>query len=722
MSPHTVAAPRLESAQLCKTLRNYARVMTCPASVHWRAESFRATEGQPMTLRRAQALNAVLERCLLPVIPGELLLGVGNVGRRIQADEIPIAVIEADQAYLSQQIGARPFSAHSDHHAPDYAKLIRLGFGGLKAEVRAALPRQDETGRFFLESMLVALDGASAHLQRWSRHLESVVPDHPAHAGLLRSQAERLSRLAELPPAGFVDALQLVLLYHYLMQLDDRYAMAFGRMDQYLYPSYQTDREAGRISDDEVQDLFDHLFAKITIDGDVQNIALGGVKPEDGSDATNPLSYLILEACKRVGQPGGNCTARLHRLTPPAFLEKCAEVIRTGIGYPAVYNDEIEIPALVRQGYALEDARNYCFAGCIEVFMQGKQAPWADSRINPAYSLNLALFNGIDTLTGKQAGPQTGDTPDFESFYQAFLAQCRADLHRMITDWNATQSHYDDRPMDFTSPLMSALVSDCIARGRDLNDGGAIYPGNCGFGVMGIATMADALAALKKLVFDEPRFTLEQMRTFLRTNFAGFEVERQLLLRGAPKFGNDDDAVDQLAVRFVRDYARLYEEYRTPRGGRYWVLMASNVSNIWAGSQLGATPDGRLALTPLSDAASPSFGRDLHGPTTTIHSVAKIPYELCLGGNVVNMKLHPSSLQGPGGLKALSALIRTCFDLGGIELQFNTTDRKVLEDAMRDPSRHENLVVRVSGFSANFVWLDPAVQKDILARTEHHLA
>ena len=212
------------------------------------------------------------------------------------------------------------------------------------------------------------------------------------------------------------------------------------------------------------------------------------------------------------------------------------------------------------------------------------------------------------------------------------------------------------------------------------------------------------------------------MRTFLRANFKGFEREQQLLLRGAPKFGNDDDAVDGLAVRFVRDYARLYEEYRTPQGGRYWALMASNISNIWAGTQLGATPDGRLALTPLSDAASPSFGRDLRGPTTTIRSIAKIPYELCVGGNVVNMKLHPTSIQGPGGLNALSALIRTCFDLGGIELQFNTTDRKVLEDAMLHPAHYENLVVRVSGFSANFVWLESSVQKDILARTEHHLA
>jgi formate C-acetyltransferase len=674
-----------------------------------------------MTLRRAKALNAVLERCLLTSIPGELLIGVGNIGRRMPVHTLSEETIKADGEYLNTTIGSRRFAVHHDHHAPDYAKLIRVGFGGLKAEVRASLPRQDEKGRVFLESVWVALEGASAHLRRWGRHLESIAPSHPRYEALLLSQAARVDRLAEEPPAGFHDALQLVLLYHYMMQLDDRHAMAFGRMDQVLYPFYRADRDAGRLSDEQVQALFDHLFAKITVDGDVQNIALGGVTPEDGADATNELSYMILEACKRIGRAGGNCTARVHRNTPPAFLEKCAEVIRTGIGYPAVYNDDLQIAALIKQGYAPEDARNYCFVGCIEIFLQGKQAPWADSRLNPTYCLNLALFDGVDTLTGLPAGPQTGTTRDFEEFYQAFLTQCRHNARQAIADWNALQARYDDHAAEFTSPLLSALVADCIGRGRDVNDQGAVYPGNCGFGVMGIATMADSLAVIKKLVFDEQRFTLDQIRLFLRANFEGYEKERQILLRGAPKYGNDDDQVDQLAVRFVKDYASLFDAYRTPQGGRYWVLLASNVSNIWAGTRLGATPDGRLSQTPLSDAASPYFGRDRRGPTKTLLSVAKLPYEHCVGGNVVNMKLHPSSLEGRAGLKALSALVRTYFDLGGSELQFNTTDRKVLQDAMIHPEQHEDLVVRVSGFSATFVALDKTVQGDILARTEHSL-
>lgn len=711
----------LPASDLTRTLSNYNRAMTCPAAVHWRADSFRASEGLPMTTRRAQALNTVLERCYLPAVPGELLIGVGNLGRRIQADEIAAEVIENDSEYLRTNIGARNFGVHSDHHAPDYAKLIRVGFGGLKEEILASLPGQDATGRVFLESMLLALQGASAHLLRWRQHLREIMNGHPNHRILLEEQADRLERLSEKPPTGFEDALQLVLLYHYMMQLDDRSAMAFGRLDQYLYPAYCADIAAGRIDDEKVQAYLDHLFAKITIDGDVQNIALGGVKPEDGTDATNPLSYMILEACRRIGRAGGNCTARIHKHTPPSFLEKCAEVIRSGIGYPAVFNDEVEIPALLKHGYGLEEARDYCFVGCIEVFLQGKQAPWADSRLNPIYSLNLTLFNGVDSLTGESAGPATEDPPDFESFYRAFLDRCRADAYHSITDWNKRQAQYDDRAMDYTSPLMSALVSDCIRRGRDMNDGGAIHPGNCGFAVMGLASIADCLAIIKEWVYDQPRFTLEQLRKILAANFEGYETERQQLMRGVPKYGNDDDRVDGIAVRFVNDYAGFFDDYRTPQGGRYWTLLGSNVSNIWAGKLIGASIDGRLSGTPISDAASPFFGRDQRGPTATIRSVSKIPYGLCLGGNVVNLKLDPASIKGPEGLRCLAFLIRTCFDLGGSELQFNTTDRKMLEDAVRHPERHENLVVRVSGFSANFIWLDPAVQKDILARTEHAL-
>lgn len=691
------------------------------AVAHWRAESFRATEGLPMTVRRAKALNAVLEQSNYICVPGELLVSVGHLGRFAPEGTYDAASLKADQAYLDT-IGARDFVTHADHHAPNYAKLLRLGLAGLQQEILQSLDgRRDRNEKEFLESALLAVQGASEHMRRWAKRLLIAARQNPEHAELLTAQAARMDRLAETPPQSFPDALQLVLSYHYIMQLDDRGAMAFGRMDQYLYPFYVADKAAGRITDEQVQDYLDHLFAKITVDGDIQNITLAGVKADDGSDATNELSYMILEACKRVGRAGGNCTARIARSTPPDFLHKCAEVIRTGIGYPSLFNDDLEVQALLSQGYPLRDARDYCFVGCIEVFIPGRQAPWGDGRANPLHCLNLALFDGVDSLTGQRVSDPSGAMDTYEDFYQAFLAQCRAQVDKLIADYVARQQECLAHPERFTSPLMSVLVDDCIARGRDLNDGGAVYPANFGYGGMGVASVADTLAAIKKFVYEQGTFTLQQVREMLLADFEGYGPHRELLMRKAPKFGNDDDYVDSIAAKFVADFSAMFANRRNAQGGFYWLLMAANVQNIWGGQQVGATADGRRSREPLSDACSPTFGRDLRGPTAVIRSIAKLPYHLCPGGNVVNMKLDPHCLKGPQGLDALAALTRACFDLGGCQLQFNTTGRETLEDAMANPRKHENLVVRVSGFSFNFTWLDPSVQKDILARTEHRL-
>lgn len=692
-----------------------------PGVLVWRADSLAATVGEAPTVRRAKALNAVLAHSPLTVMPGELLLGLGNLGRWVAEGTYSGDRLAAAQAAVGA-FGERDFQSHANHHAADYATLLRLGFGGLRETVAASRPRQDDRGRVFLDSVRMALEGASAHLRRWSSCLAVTAQEFPTQGPLLRRQAAMAARLADEPPETFWEALQLVYAYHCMMQLDGRAAMALGRLDQYLYRFYQADLDAGRMTATEAQALLDHLFAKITLDEDVQNIVLGGTRPQDGGDATNALSYHILEACRRVGRPGGNCTARIHPGTPEAFLVKCAEVIRTGIGYPAVTNETLILRGLVEHGYPLEDARDYCCVGCIETQIQGKQGPWADGRANPLHALNLAVFRGVDSLTGRQVGPDTGEPATFEAFYQAFILHARRQIRQLIAEADARQRPHFERAAEFTSPLLSALTADCIARGRDVNDGGARYPGCFGFGSMGIASIADSLAAVRQFIYEEKHFSLDQLRTMLRADFAGFEAERQRLLRGAPKFGNDIEAVDALAARVVTDLAAEYRQHRTPEGGHYFMLMGSNVQNIAGGRELGATPDGRKALTPISDASSPTFGRDVRGPTAALRSLGRIPYHLAVGGNVVNMKLDPATLAGEVGLRRLAALIRACFDLGGQELQFNTTDSRVLREAMDHPEDHESLVVRVSGFSATYVRLDRSVQNDILSRTEHRLA
>ncbi|MDX9979032.1 MAG: pyruvate formate lyase family protein [Lentisphaeria bacterium] len=684
----------------------------------WRADSFRASEGQPMTVRRALALNAVLEHAPLQHTPGELLVGTGFPARLVPADTFPTERIEAAKA-LVQGIGERNFHSHANHHASDYPKLLRLGFGGLIAEVDAALPRQDAKGQTFLQSVRVALVGASAFCLRWAAALREAATGE--FAELHAFQAGLLERLALDPPASFWEALQLTYLFHSLTQLDDRGAMAFGRLDQYLQPFHAADLAAGRLTREDAQDLLDHFFAKITITEDVQNITLAGTRPSDGSDASSELTLQILEACKRVGRPGGNCTVRVHPGTPQRVLEACAEVIRTGIGYPALANEAPIIEGLVEHGYTPEDARDYCCVGCIETQIPGKQAPWADGRANPLYMLNLALFRGQDSLTGKQIVPDPGEPASFAEFYQLFLHLAQQQIRDLVAVADRQQRAHFERREEFTSPLLSALVDDCIARGRDMNDGGARYPGCFGFASMGIASLADSLAAIRQLVYEERRFTLDHLRTMLHADFAGFEAEREILLRAVPKFGNDEDAVDLLAAAVVTDLAAEYSRHRTPEGGHYFMLLGANVQNISAGREVGATPDGRRAREPLSDAASPTFGRDLQGPTAAIRSTAKLPYRLCVGGNVVNMKLDPACLEGREGCARLAALVRASFALGGQELQFNTTGAKILRAARENPADHRHLVVRVSGFSATYVNLDPAVQNDILARTEHRL-
>ncbi len=679
----------------------------------WQMESFRATVGESMSLRRAKALNHVLDNSFLIHCPGDLLVGCGNLGHLGTADAVPAdKLAEADQTML--EIGRRTFAVFADHHAPDYATLLRDGLPGLRERIETSLVQANPRQREFLDAMSIALTGAHNYFLRWGEELDRLSKVRAEQAPLLRSQADRMRRLATERPETLHDALQLVLSFHHMFQLDRRGAMAFGRMDQYLYPFYQADLAAGRLDDPQALALFCHLFAKITVDGDVQNIALAGVRPSDGEDATNELSYMILEACRLIGQPGGNCSARIDfEKTPRAFVKKCAEVIRTGIGYPAVMNDRLTIQSLLDRGYALEDARNHCFVGCIEVFIPGKQAPWSDGRHNAMKQMQPAV-NWL--AEHEQALP-----PDqqFEAFYRKFFELVTVMTDEQLRRDTEQQRRFQERADDFTSPLMSLLVADCIERGRDLCDGGAVYPSNKGYGIVGIASIADSLAAVKKLVCEERRFTASQLATLLATDFEGHEAERQELLSAAPKFGNADDEVDALAARFVGDLADVFARHRNAMSGEYWMLLASNVQNIACGKEVGASPDGRHAHEPLSDASSPYFGRDHHGPTAVIRSLARLPYRLCPGGSVVNIKLDPHGLEGDRGLEALAALIVTCFRLGGAELQFNTTDRETLIDAMKRPELYENLVVRVSGFSYNYTWLDPSVQKDILARTEH---
>ena len=643
------------------------------------------------------------------------------------------ADVSEEALHAAQQICApypeRGFHTNSDHYAANYSHFLARGIGGTLADIDASLAAyaEDADKTSFLRAARIAMEGFAemilGYAEEADKKAEAADGETKAHFAEI---AARCRRIAVEAPQSFAEALQLVWFTYVAFAYEGRYAMAFGRLDQYLYPFYEKDLAAGLVTEESVTDDFASVFIKIgerrSLAGgdDVSNIAIGGVKPEDGTDATNALSYCILRAVRACFIPGPNLSARIHKDTPKEFLDACLEVIGTGLGYPALMNDDVNIPALHRMGYSLEDCRDYCMVGCIENFIQGKQPPWSDGRFNTPVYLEYALNNGKSLLDGVQRGIETGEPESFatmEDFMAAFDAQLRVGAKTYV-DW-FNRANTVANAENHQSPFLSCFCDDCIARGIDINRGGAKYPtahGACG---MGIATVADSLAAIETLVYRDKVLTLGELRDALAANFEGYDELRAKLL-AAPKYGNNDDIADKYAIWFVEAQADLFDSYRTPDGGRYYIAIASNTQNIGAGREVGATPDGRGAGMPVSDAASPMRGMDKSGPTASALSLCKPDYTRVACGTVVNQKYTPDMFQNAEKRAKLGAVIRSYFLMGGQELQINCVSKDTLRDAQVHPENYGSLVVRVSGFSAYYTKLDRSVQEDILARTEHY--
>jgi len=674
------------------------------------AKGYRTHFSKPNVLVRAYGFAAMLQNIEKVVYPHDLIVGSvrGLLSDRYSAAELT----EGDR--LAGILGSRGFWTNFDHFAPDYATFLSTGVQGVLQQIEFSLKAHSapEEQNF--------LNAAQISMQAFSQYISDYA-DAAAAAGLTQA-AENCRAVMLTPPQSFRQALQLMWLVHTVFYCENRYAMALGRMDQFLFPFYQKDLQAGSLTKEEALALVACTLYKIResvyFGGDnVVNIAIGGVK-RDGSDAINELSYLILEAVHQCNIPGPNLSARLHPAAPPEFLDACLQVIGTGLGYPALMNDAVNIPALARQGYTLADARDYCMVGCIENFIPGKQPPWSDGRFNTPKYLELALNNGVCMLTGVQKGPRTGEAESLttmEQLMQALEAQMRYGAAEYMFTFTAESNRY--QPLNYQQPFLSCFCADCIHRAKDICNGGAYYPSVHGAGTMGIATMADSLSAIEKLVYTEKVFTLAQLRDMLRVDYEGFEEERQMLL-AVPKYGNDCPETDKYAAWFVRFQDELFSEYRTYDGGPVYIAIASNTSNIPAGKEIAATPDGRHALQPVSDAASPMHGRDVKGPTAAIKSLTVPDYTHSSCGTVVNQKYSPEMFTDPEKRKLLASIIRTYFARGGQEMQINSVSRAVLMDAREHPEDYRSLVVRVSGFSAYYTQLIPEVQQDILDRTE----
>ena len=507
-----------------------------------------------------------------------------------------------------------------------------------------------------------------------------------------------------------------------------------GRADQYLYPYYRADVDAGRLDRAGALELVEALWLKFNQIVYLRNshsasffagfpigfnVAFGG-RDETGRDESNDLSHLFLEAQAHILLPQPNLSARLHEHTPDALLDECTRVIGMGSGMPQVFNDESIIPALEAQGIAPADAVNYAIVGCVELTTHGNNLGWSDAAMfNLVKALELAMNDGKCLLTGAQLGPQTGYLTDFATYgdlERAFAVQIDHFFEKMI---EACEKVEEIHQRLLPSAFLSSVIDDCLERGLDVTRGGAHY-NLSGIQVIQVANVADSLAAVKKLVFDEGTVDKARLVAALQTNYEHDDELRHMLINKAPKYGNDVEWVDEIGNQWVHYFAAKFEGRTNYRGGRYHTGLYTVSAHVPMGANVGATPDGRPARAPLADGGmSAVYGRDHRGPTALLSSVARVDSYLGSNGTLLNMKFLPRLFKSEEGAAAFSSLLRGFVKLGINHVQFNVVTREDLIAAQKDPDKYRNLTIRVAGYTAYFTELAEDLQNEIIARTSY---
>ena len=636
------------------------------------------------------------------------------------------------------------------HIAVDYASVLRGGLASYEARTRACMEKLDLTQvadlkkLYFYQAILIVIDAVRGFARRYAdlAEAQAQTADDARKAELLE-MARILRKVPYEPAETMREAVQSMWLIHLIPQIESNgHSLSYGRMDQFLYPYYAADLESGRITEDEACELLTNLWLKTFTINKVrswthtqfsagsplyQNVTVGGQTP-DKRDAVNPLSYLILRSVSQTRLPQPNLTVRYHAGLSREFMDEAIEVVKLGFGMPAFNNDEIIIPSFIARGVREEDAYNYSAIGCVETAVPGKWGYRCTgmSFLNFPKSLLIAMNDGVDPQSGTRLTQGVGHFRDMRTY--AELEHAWDVIIRDFTRHSAIIENVCDMVLEEDAPdvLCSALCEDCIGRGLTLKEGGAIYDFISGLQV-GIANLADSLAAIKKLVFEEKKLTPAQLWEALETDFAGEEGERirQMLINEAPKYGNDDDYVDQLVVDAYESYIDEIKKYpntrfgRGPIGGIRYAGTSSISANVGQGRGTLATPDGRHAGEPLAEGCSPSHAMDKSGPTGVFKSVSKLHTEEITGGVLLNQKVTPSLLSKEENKQKLIMMIRTFFDrLHGYHVQYNVVDRATLLDAQVHPEKHRDLIVRVAGYSAFFNVLSRQTQDDIIARTE----
>ena len=800
-------------------------------------ESYKETEGEPIITRRAKAFAHILHNIPIIIRDNELIVGSSTIAPRgcqtfpefsyewLEAELDTVATRTADPFEIAEETKAELKEADkywkgkttselaTSYMAPEaikaiehniftpgnyfyngvghvtvkYWEVLETGFEGIMEKAQKELDGCSVgDGNYarkshFLEAVILSCKAVIDYAGRYAKLAQEMAAQtsDPVRKQELFVIAENCSRVPAKGAQNFYEACQSFWFVQQLLQMESSgHSISPGRFDQYMYPYYKKDMEAGTITREFAQELMDCIWVKLndlnkcrdaaSAEGFAgyslfQNLIAGGQNKE-GEDVTNDLSIMCIQASMHVHLPAPSLSVRVWNGSPHEFLIKAAELTRTGIGLPAYYNDEVIIPALQNRGLSLEDAREYNIIGCVEPQKAGKTEGWHDAALfNMCRPLELVFSNGMDK--GEMVGIPTGDVTQmktFDEFFDAYKKQMEYCISLLVNADNAIDvAHAERCPL----PFLSCMIDDCLKEGKSVQEGGAVYnfTGPQGFG---IANMADGLFAIRKLVYEDKKVSMKELKEALAWNYdkgldaqsagdmtemimkamqkAGRNVDASTaegllktfmgmkpgeqktqrfkeihdMIDEVPKFGNDIPEVDYFAREVAYTYSKPLQKYNNPRGGKFQAGLYPVSANVPLGGQTGATPDGRYAHTPVADGVSPSAGKDVKGPTAAATSVSRLDHFIVSNGTLFNQKFHPSALSGREGLEKFVALIRGYFDQKGMHMQFNVVDRQTLLDAQEHPEKYKHLVVRVAGYSALFTTLSRSLQDDIIRRTE----
>lgn len=621
------------------------------------------------------------------------------------------------------------------HICPNVKEWLELGPAGVIAKAEKNLVGANASQQEFYRCVILVMQGVQKFMQRYADLLEEKADSYPKYTASMRELAKICQNLQNRPAQSFHEALQSTWFLFVVLHMESN-ASSFspGRLDQILYPYYQKDLAEKKMDDDQSLEMIECLWLKFNEIVYLRNknsakyfagfpigfnVAVGG-QDENGNDASNALSHLLIQAQEDIGLPQPNLSVRLFEHTDQALLTHAVKCVSKGSGMPQFFNDKAIVSPLMDLGISKKDALNYAIVGCVELTTHGNNLGWSDAAMfNMNKVLELTLNHGKCLLTGKQMGPDLGSLSTYASFSDleaAYQKMMDYFIEKMIPCCEGVEkAHIDCLP----TPFLSAVIDDCMDKGMDVTAGGAHY-NLSGIQMIQVANLADSLAAIKELVYDKKKVDASHLEKALQNNFVGDEVLRQMLLHRVPKYGNDVAWVDELGAKWALYFREQLRKYKNYRNGPYHTGMYTVSAHVPMGQNVGASADGRFAQDPLADGGlSAVYGRDIQGPTAVLKSVSKMDNSCTTNGGLLNMKFLPDFFKTEAGITKFCNFLRAFVDLEVPHIQFNVVSKENLLDAQKHPDQYRSLTVRVAGYTAYFTELAGDLQNEIIARTSY---